>query len=180
MSEVTYHPPALRGRRRRRRRQGGRMLQSERGRLRRRDRPGARTQAVAVLRGPLPEALDTGNAAALAAVMDPDRPVLGPRLAAALVAAWKAMASEARLVSAFPDPVSWRAMALPTSRLLDPSWLYTAVTRARQQVIKLLTNLPHLGRNLTDLHARVPGSRTGDVRTCSGSKDDAGWPESSR
>jgi hypothetical protein len=128
----------------------------------------------------LPEALDTGNVAALAAVMDPDRPVLGPRLAAALVAAWKAMASEARLVSAFPDPVSWRAMALPTSRLLDPSWLYTAVTRARQQVIKLLTNLPHLGRNLTDLHARVPGSRTGDVRTCSGSKDDAGWPESSR
>jgi exodeoxyribonuclease V alpha subunit len=26
-------------------------------------------------------------------------------------------------------------VALPTSRLLDPSWLYTAVTRARQQVI---------------------------------------------
>jgi exodeoxyribonuclease V alpha subunit len=31
-------------------------------------------------------------------VMDPHRPVLGPRLAAALVAAWKAMAGEARLV----------------------------------------------------------------------------------
>jgi exodeoxyribonuclease V alpha subunit len=46
----------------------------------------------------LPEALDTGDVAALAAVMDPDRPVLGPRLAAALVAAWKAMASEALLV----------------------------------------------------------------------------------
>jgi exodeoxyribonuclease V alpha subunit len=46
----------------------------------------------------LPVALDTGDVAALAAVMDPDRPVLGPRLAAALVAAWKAMASEARLV----------------------------------------------------------------------------------
>jgi hypothetical protein len=26
-------------------------------------------------------------------------------------------------------------VALPLSRLLDPSWLYTAVTRARQQVI---------------------------------------------
>ncbi|MDA9492409.1 AAA family ATPase [Bradyrhizobium sp. CCBAU 11361] len=46
----------------------------------------------------LPEALDTADVAALAAVMDPDRPVLGPRLAAALVIAWKAMASEARLV----------------------------------------------------------------------------------
>jgi len=46
----------------------------------------------------LPEALDTGDVAALAAVMEPDRPVLGPRLAAALVASWKAMASEARLV----------------------------------------------------------------------------------
>ncbi|MGV7219556.1 AAA family ATPase [Bradyrhizobium sp. UFLA05-112] len=46
----------------------------------------------------LPEALDTGDVAALAAVMDPERPVLGPRLAAALAAAWKAMASEARLV----------------------------------------------------------------------------------
>jgi hypothetical protein len=31
----------------------------------------------------LPEALDTGDVAALAEVMDPDRPVLGPRLAAA-------------------------------------------------------------------------------------------------
>jgi exodeoxyribonuclease V alpha subunit len=46
----------------------------------------------------LPEALDTGDVAALAAVMDPDRPVLGPRLAAALVAAWKVMASEAKLM----------------------------------------------------------------------------------
>jgi exodeoxyribonuclease V alpha subunit len=46
----------------------------------------------------LPEALDTGDVAVLAAVMDPDRPVLGPRLAAALVTAWKAMAGEARLV----------------------------------------------------------------------------------
>lgn len=46
----------------------------------------------------LPEALDIGDVEALAAVMDPDRPVLGPRLAAALVAAWQAMASEARLV----------------------------------------------------------------------------------
>jgi exodeoxyribonuclease V alpha subunit len=46
----------------------------------------------------LPEALDTGDVAALAAVMDPDHPVLGPRLTAALVAAWKAMSSEARLV----------------------------------------------------------------------------------
>lgn len=46
----------------------------------------------------LPEALDTGDVAVLAAVMDPDRPVLGPRLAAALVAEWKAMAGEARLV----------------------------------------------------------------------------------
>jgi exodeoxyribonuclease V alpha subunit len=46
----------------------------------------------------LPEALDTGDVAVLAAVMDPDRPVLGPRLTAALVAAWKAMAGEARLV----------------------------------------------------------------------------------
>lgn len=46
----------------------------------------------------LPEALDTGDAATLAAVMDPDRPLLGPRLAAALVCAWKAMANEARLV----------------------------------------------------------------------------------
>lgn len=46
----------------------------------------------------LPEALGTGDVAALAAVMDPDRPVLGPRLAAALVAAWKSMAGEARLV----------------------------------------------------------------------------------
>ncbi|WP_407112441.1 AAA family ATPase [Bradyrhizobium sp. LMG 9283] len=46
----------------------------------------------------LPEALDTGDVAALAAVMDPDRPVLGPRLAAALVVAWKTMAGEARLV----------------------------------------------------------------------------------
>lgn len=46
----------------------------------------------------LPEALDTGDVAALAAVMDPDRPVLGPRLAAALVTAWKTMAGEARLV----------------------------------------------------------------------------------
>src|SRR6202171_928187 len=27
---------------------------------------------------------------------------------------------------------------------------------------------------------RSPGSRTRDVRTCSGSKDDAGWPRSSR
>lgn len=26
-------------------------------------------------------------------------------------------------------------VALPPSRLLDPSWLYTAITRARQQVI---------------------------------------------
>ncbi|WP_194460340.1 AAA family ATPase [Bradyrhizobium sp. CCBAU 53421] len=46
----------------------------------------------------LPEALDTGDVATLAAVMDPDRPVLGPRLAAALVVAWKTMAGEARLV----------------------------------------------------------------------------------
>jgi exodeoxyribonuclease V alpha subunit len=46
----------------------------------------------------LPEALDTGDVVALAAVMDPDRPVLGPRLAAALVAAWKSMVGEARLV----------------------------------------------------------------------------------
>lgn len=46
----------------------------------------------------LPEALDIGDVAALAAVMDPDRPVLGPRLAAALLATWKTMASEARLV----------------------------------------------------------------------------------
>ncbi|AND89549.1 MULTISPECIES: AAA family ATPase [Bradyrhizobium] len=46
----------------------------------------------------LPEALDTGDVAALAAVMDPGRPILGPRLAAALVSAWKAMAGEARLV----------------------------------------------------------------------------------
>jgi hypothetical protein len=27
---------------------------------------------------------------------------------------------------------------------------------------------------------RSPGSRTRDVRTCSGSNDDAGWPRSSR
>jgi exodeoxyribonuclease V alpha subunit len=46
----------------------------------------------------LPEALDTGDIATIAAVMDPDRPVLGPRLAAALVVAWQTMAGEARLV----------------------------------------------------------------------------------
>ena len=46
----------------------------------------------------LPEALDVGDVDAIATIMDPRRPVLGPRLAAALVAAWKAMAGEARLV----------------------------------------------------------------------------------
>jgi exodeoxyribonuclease V alpha subunit len=46
----------------------------------------------------LPEALDIGDVDAIAAVMDPARPVLGPRLAAALLAAWKNMGAEARLV----------------------------------------------------------------------------------
>lgn len=46
----------------------------------------------------LPQVLEVGDIAAIADAMDPDRPVLGPRLAAALVAAWNAMAGEARLV----------------------------------------------------------------------------------
>jgi len=46
----------------------------------------------------LPEALDVGDVDTIATIMDPRRPVLGPRLAAALIAAWKAMAGEARLV----------------------------------------------------------------------------------
>jgi len=46
----------------------------------------------------LPEALDVGNVDAIAAVMEPDRPVLGPRIAAALIAKWTKMAGEARLV----------------------------------------------------------------------------------
>lgn len=46
----------------------------------------------------LPEALDIGDVAAIAAVMEPDRPALGPRLAAAAVAAWKALAGQSRLV----------------------------------------------------------------------------------
>jgi exodeoxyribonuclease V alpha subunit len=46
----------------------------------------------------LPEVLDVGDVAAIAEAMDPERPVLGPRLAGSLVAAWKTMASEARLV----------------------------------------------------------------------------------
>jgi exodeoxyribonuclease V alpha subunit len=33
-------------------------------------------------------------------------------------------------------------VALPPSRLLDPSWLYTAVTRARQQVV--IVGLPEM------------------------------------
>jgi exodeoxyribonuclease V alpha subunit len=46
----------------------------------------------------LPEALDIGDVAAIAAVMEPDRPALGPRLAVAAVAAWKALAGQSRLV----------------------------------------------------------------------------------
>lgn len=46
----------------------------------------------------LPEALDIADVDAIAAIMEPSRPVLGPRLAAALVAAWQTMAGEARLV----------------------------------------------------------------------------------
>jgi exodeoxyribonuclease V alpha subunit len=46
----------------------------------------------------LTEALDVADVDAIAAVMDPHRPALGPRLAAALVTAWQAMAGEARLV----------------------------------------------------------------------------------
>jgi exodeoxyribonuclease V alpha subunit len=46
----------------------------------------------------LPEVLDAGDVAMIAEVMDPERPVLGPRLAGALVEAWKAMAGESRLV----------------------------------------------------------------------------------
>jgi len=46
----------------------------------------------------LPEALDVGDVDHIARVLEPDRPVLGPRLAAALVATWRKMAGEARLV----------------------------------------------------------------------------------
>ncbi|MEY9158501.1 AAA family ATPase [Bradyrhizobium japonicum] len=46
----------------------------------------------------LPEALDIGDVDALAAVIEPDRPALAPRLSAALVAAWKKMAGEGRLI----------------------------------------------------------------------------------
>jgi exodeoxyribonuclease V alpha subunit len=46
----------------------------------------------------LSEALEIADVEAIAAVIDPSRPVLGPRLAAALVVAWQAMAGEARLV----------------------------------------------------------------------------------
>jgi exodeoxyribonuclease V alpha subunit len=46
----------------------------------------------------LPEALDIGDVAAIAAVTEPDRPALGPRLAAPAVTAWKALAGQSRLV----------------------------------------------------------------------------------
>jgi ATP-dependent exoDNAse (exonuclease V) alpha subunit len=37
--------------------------------------------------------------------------------------------------SSSPPLADYVIVALPGSRLLDPSWLYTALTRARQQVI---------------------------------------------
>ena len=46
----------------------------------------------------LPEALEVGDVAAIAAVMDPHRPVLGPRLAAAAIAAWNCASGQAKLV----------------------------------------------------------------------------------
>lgn len=46
----------------------------------------------------LPEALDVGDIDLLASVMEPYRPVLGPRLAAAMVEAWKKQAGLGRLV----------------------------------------------------------------------------------
>ncbi len=46
----------------------------------------------------LPEALDIGDVVGIASVMDPARPLLGPRLAAALIDEWKSLVSEARLV----------------------------------------------------------------------------------
>jgi exodeoxyribonuclease V alpha subunit len=46
----------------------------------------------------LPETLEIGDVAAIAAVMEPDRPSLGPRLAAAAIAAWKSLAGQSRLV----------------------------------------------------------------------------------
>ncbi|MBO1905297.1 AAA family ATPase [Microvirga sp. 3-52] len=47
----------------------------------------------------LPEVLAAGDLAAIAAIIAPDRPVLGPRLAATLVQAWREADTEARLVA---------------------------------------------------------------------------------
>lgn len=47
----------------------------------------------------LSQVLDDGDVAALAVVIAPDRPLLGPRLAAAVVRSWKQAANEARLVT---------------------------------------------------------------------------------
>lgn len=47
----------------------------------------------------LPEVLLEGNVACIAEVMAPERPVLGPRLAAMLVRAWREVTAEVRLVT---------------------------------------------------------------------------------